>query len=300
MSERLNKTSICSIVFLDIIEYTQKPVSEQIACKDLFNRLINDAIKDVAQNDRILVDSGDGAAISLLGAPEEALFIALTIRDEILSSNRLQAEAPLKVRIGINLGPVRVVKDINDQLNIIGDGINVAQRVMSFAEVNQILVSRSYYEIVSRLSSEISQMFAYSGIKHDKHVREHEVYVIRSPEPAAIGGAGVAEAEALAPIRKPNKPVSKAFIGAGLALAALAMGTVILMDKTKPAAGATQTALSSPAEPVQSSTESGRTEQPHKRKQAYKREWSSLTQSFKQGKESPVCSDAQRSLKQCG
>lgn len=189
MSERLNKTSICSIVFLDIVEYSQKSVSEQIECKDRFNRLINDAIKDVAQNDRIILDTGDGAAIALLGAPEEALFVSLTIRDCILKGNQDRSDALLFVRIGINLGPVRVVRDLNGQLSIIGDGINVAQRVMCFAEPNQILVSRSYYEIVSRLSDEFTQMFTYSGIKQDKHVREHELYIIRpSSEHAPLQG----------------------------------------------------------------------------------------------------------------
>jgi hypothetical protein len=74
---------------------------------------------------------------------------------------------------------VRVVQDINGRPNIIGDGINVAQRIMSFAQPNQILVSRSYYQITSRLTQEISQMFDYSGVKHDKHVRDHEVYSVR-------------------------------------------------------------------------------------------------------------------------
>jgi class 3 adenylate cyclase len=179
MSERLNKTSICSVIFLDIVGYSQKPVSAQIEDKNRFNQLIGDAIKNIAQNDRIILDTGDGAAIALLGAPEEALFAALTIRDGILLSNQDSPDSPLQVRIGINLGPVRVVKDINNHLNIIGDGINVAQRVMSFADANQILVSRSYYEVVSRLTTEFTNMFSYSGVKQDKHVREHEVYMIQ-------------------------------------------------------------------------------------------------------------------------
>lgn len=187
MSERINKTSICSVVFLDIVDYSKMPVSEQSDLKEQFNALINEAIKDVAQNDRIILDTGDGAAISLLGAPEEALFVSMTIRDSILEHNKVDSNQPLLVRIGINLGPVRVVSDINGQPNIIGDGINVAQRVMSFAEPNQILVSRSYYEVTSRLTKEITGMFAYSGIKHDKHVREHEVYVIRPTDEAAAG-----------------------------------------------------------------------------------------------------------------
>ena len=69
----------------------------------------------------------------------------------------------LRLRIGINLGPVRVVKRHQRARNVIGDGINVAQRVMSFAEPNQILVSRSYYEVVSRLAPEYAQLFQYVG-----------------------------------------------------------------------------------------------------------------------------------------
>ena len=178
MTDRLNKTSICSVVFLDIIDYSRKSVSEQIDDKTFFNALISEAIKDVAQNDRIIIDTGDGAAITLMGAPEEALFIALTIRDGVLEHNKNTGQS-LLVRIGINLGSVRVVKDINDRLNIIGDGINVAQRIMSFTGENEIMVSRSYYEVTSRLTKEMSGMFTYSGIKQDKHIREHEVYLIK-------------------------------------------------------------------------------------------------------------------------
>lgn len=179
MTDRLNKTSICSIVFLDIIDYSKKPVSEQIEDKTFFNALINDAIENIPSNDRVILDTGDGAAITLMGAPEEALFIALHVRDGILERNKTH-EQPILVRIGINLGSIRVMKDLNDRPNIIGDGINVAQRIMSFAGENQILVSRSYYEVTSRLTKEITNMFTYSGIKQDKHIREHEVYIIKS------------------------------------------------------------------------------------------------------------------------
>lgn len=176
---RVNKTSICSVLFIDIIDCSLKPVSEQIENKDCFNALLTSAIKNIAESDRIILDTGDGAAVALMGAPEDALFAALVIRDGIIRHNR-ENNQHIYVRIGINLGSVIVVNDINGRLNILGDGVNVAQRIMSFASSNQIMVSRSYYEVTSRLTKEITGMFTYSGIKHDKHVREHEVYVIRS------------------------------------------------------------------------------------------------------------------------
>lgn len=179
MSDRVNKTSICSIVFLDIIDFSKKSDAEQIHTKNQFNDLISCSLKDVALNDRIILDTGDGVAIALLGSPEDAMFVALTICDGVIKNN-VKNLMPMYVRFGINLGPVRIVNDINGQPNIIGDGINVAQRIMSFAGPNQILVSRSYYEVTSRLTLEFSEMFDYSGVKHDKHVREHEVYSVRS------------------------------------------------------------------------------------------------------------------------
>ena len=95
--------------------------------------------------------------------------------------------------MGINLGPVRLVRDINGQPNIVGDGINVAQRVMGFADSGQVLVSRSYYDAVSRLSHQYAEMFHYQGSRTDKHVREHEIYAIGYPGDQTTRGMQAAE-----------------------------------------------------------------------------------------------------------
>lgn len=177
MSEFQNRTLICSVLFIDIVEYSRKPVVEQSQLKDRFNALLSQALRGVALNDRIILDTGDGAAISFIGDPEDALFVATGLRDDIAALAG-SAEPELATRMGINLGPVRLVKDINGQPNVIGDGINVAQRVMTFARPGQVLVSRSYYEVVSRLSDESSRLFSYEGARTDKHIREHEVYAV--------------------------------------------------------------------------------------------------------------------------
>lgn len=167
-----NRTFICSVVFIDIVEYSKKSVAEQLRIKEHFNALLASALADVPAKDRIILDTGDGAAISFLGDPEDALFLGLALRDALRGDDTLQ------LRTGINLGPVRLVRDINGQPNIIGDGINVAQRIMSFAGVNQVFVSRSYYEVVSALSPDYALLFAFEGSRTDKHVREHEVYAL--------------------------------------------------------------------------------------------------------------------------
>ena len=175
--ESSSRTLVCSVLFLDIVEYSKKPVAEQLELKQAFNRALATALEQVPQRDRIILDTGDGAAVTFMGDPEDALFAALAVRN--------MASDGMPVRLGVNLGPVRLVKDLNGQMNIIGDGINVAQRVMSFADPGQLLVSRSFYEVVSCLSRDYMNLFRHEGSRTDKHVREHEVYSV-------VGGAPMA------------------------------------------------------------------------------------------------------------
>ncbi|MDB5804492.1 MAG: hypothetical protein JWN73_1814 [Betaproteobacteria bacterium] len=182
MMDRPNRTFISSVLFLDIVGYSKLPVAEQIRLKEQFNSLVSHLISDIPEPDRIVLDTGDGAALSFLGDPEDALFVAVKLRDAI--KEKQEHEFPdLHLRMGINLGPVKLLKDINGRPNLIGDGINVAQRVMNFAEPDQILVSRSFYDVVSCLSDEYRELFSDKGMHTDKHVREHELYEIGFVDP---------------------------------------------------------------------------------------------------------------------
>ena len=174
--ESSGRTLVCSVLFLDIVEYSKKPVSDQLALKQEFNRVLTRALDHVPPRDRIILDTGDGAAVTFMGDPEDALFGAMAMRDGV---------GALAVRCGVNLGPVRLVKDLNGQMNIIGDGINVAQRVMSFARPGQLLVSRSFYEVVSCLSRDYANLFHHEGARTDKHVREHDVYSVVGGTPSS-------------------------------------------------------------------------------------------------------------------
>jgi len=166
-----SRTLICSVLFLDIVEYSKRPVEEQIHLKQAFNKLLTAALDQVSSRDRIILDTGDGAAVTFPGDPEDALFTAISIRD---------LAGALPVRMGINLGPVRLVRDLNKQTSIIGDGINVAQRVMGFCDPGQLLVARSFFEVVSCLSHDYANLFRYEGSRTDKHVRAHEIYSVQS------------------------------------------------------------------------------------------------------------------------
>jgi class 3 adenylate cyclase len=205
--ERAGRTFVCSVLFLDIVEYSKRPVAEQLQIKERFNAQVSQTIAEIPPQDRIILDTGDGVAISFLEDPEDALRVALTL------THWFALPGGIPVRAGINLGPVRLTRDINGQPNIIGDGINVAQRVMSFAQPGQLLVSRAFHEGVARFAESYATLFSYQGSRTDKHVREHEIFELS----AAAGQAlEVAERRKRTPRREGGPPAATIAAGARL------------------------------------------------------------------------------------
>lgn len=169
MTEESGRTLVCSVLFIDIVAYSRKAVTDQYDIKRRFNGMVAGALELLKRRDRVIMDTGDGAAIVFLGDPEDALVVGVVLREHM---------AKMPMRMGINLGPVKLINDLNDQVNVIGDGINVAQRVMTFAEPGQLLVSATYHDVVSRQSAEYANLFVREGRRQDKHVREYEVYSV--------------------------------------------------------------------------------------------------------------------------
>ncbi|MGC2048017.1 MAG: adenylate/guanylate cyclase domain-containing protein, partial [Gallionella sp.] len=181
------RTTSATVLFFDVIGYTKQPVNKQIEIKKQFNRLVSYSLKKLGASERIILDTGDGAAIGFLQHPEEALKVAMQFRNTV-TANQHNDYPELKVRMGIHLGPISIFNDINGLSNMVGDGINDAQRVMSFAGADQIYISRPYYDFISRLSSEYTSLFHYQGALPDKHGREHPVYkMVDAAQPFAEG-----------------------------------------------------------------------------------------------------------------
>ena len=166
------KNVMGTIMFLDLVAYSKRSVDQQVLLKTQFNELVSKSIDGVDASTRIMLDTGDGAAICFLGDPEEALVSARLLRDLL----RQKYSEKLSLRVGLHLGPLRLLKDLNDRTNVVGDGINVAQRIMDFSSAGQIMVSRAYFDVISRISDGAEEMFEFLGERYDKHDRAHEVY----------------------------------------------------------------------------------------------------------------------------
>lgn len=181
--ESTGRTLVCSVLFVDIVEFSKEPAAGQLQLKQALNQSLATALAPVASRDRIILETDDGAAVAFMGDPEEALFAAVAIRDQPMP----RGTGAASLRMGVNLGPVRLIKDLDDQMTIVGEGVGGAQRVMGHSDPGQLLVSRAFYEVVSRLSRDYSKLFRLEGARNDQRIREHDVYSVAGGPPSRSG-----------------------------------------------------------------------------------------------------------------
>ncbi len=175
MAEGSSRTLVCSVLFVELAGYANLPAGEQLRQKRTLNALLAQELVQVPRAERVVHDFEGAAAVAFLTDAEAGLVAAIGVQG---------GAGELKLRMGLNLGTVHVVKDLGGQATLFGDAVNDAQRVAGSAQVGQLLASAGYRDIVSRLSSEHAALFEVAALRSDAQRREHELYLVRFDRPA--------------------------------------------------------------------------------------------------------------------
>jgi len=173
--------AMCPVLCLEMVDFSRKPVADQLVLRERFNGRLARALEQVPLLDRMVLETSEGVAVTFLGGPEAALHVALRFAHSLQPASG--SADPLQVRAGINIGPVRLTRDAGGHPLVLGDGINVAQRLLGFAAPGQFLASRAYHEALCQRVPAHRGLFLYQGSRTDTHVREHEVYEL---DPQAV------------------------------------------------------------------------------------------------------------------
>src|SRR6476660_9433455 len=134
---------IAHVLFIDIVGYSKLSVNEQHARIEELNEIVrlSEQFRKADAAKRILkIPTGDGMALVFYKSPEEPAQCAFEITRALKDNPRLQ------VRMGVHRGPVSGVVDVNERTNVVGAGLNLAQRVMDCGDAGHILVSRHVAE----------------------------------------------------------------------------------------------------------------------------------------------------------
>src|ERR1700757_4688030 len=133
------KFDIGHVLFIDIVGYSKLLINEQSAQLQKLKQIVRGTEQfriAEAEGKLLRLPTGDGGALVFRTSPEAPVLCALEI------SKALQKHPELKVRMGIHSGPVNEITDLNQQANIAGAGVNLAQRVMDCGDAGHVLLSR--------------------------------------------------------------------------------------------------------------------------------------------------------------
>src|SRR6478672_4618801 len=137
------KFEIGHVLFIDIVGYSKLLINQQSEQLETLKQIVRGTEqfkKAEAEGKLLRLPTGDGGALVFRNSPEAPVLCALEI------SNALKSHPELKVRMGIHSGPVSEITDLNEQANIAGAGINIAQRVMDCGDAGHILLSKHVAE----------------------------------------------------------------------------------------------------------------------------------------------------------
>src|SRR5438477_9364605 len=139
------KFEIGHVLFIDIVGYSKLLINEQSEQIQKLKQIVRGTEQfrlAEAEGKLLRLPTGDGGALVFRTSPEAPVLCALEITKELQKDTGSKEKPQLRLRMGIHSGPVNEITDLNEQANIAGAGINIAQRVMDCGDAGHILVSK--------------------------------------------------------------------------------------------------------------------------------------------------------------
>lgn len=118
-------------------------------------------------NNLLLRSTGDGYVVAFSQGLDDINIL------QHLREVHAGIRAHFAVRLGINKGKNNVVKDLNERVNIIGWGINLAARALQFAEPNQIICTEYLVGPILETDGELAAAFQDVGQRTVKKTKVH-------------------------------------------------------------------------------------------------------------------------------
>jgi len=169
------RLEIGHVLFIDIVGYSKLLTTEQSEQMQKLREIVRATeqfLSAEAAGKLLRLPTGDGGALVFRTSPEAPVLCAMEIGRE------LRKHPELRVRMGIHSGPVDEITDLNEQANIAGAGINIAQRVMDCGNAGHILLSRHVAEDLEQYPRWRSQLhdLGECEVKHGARVAVTNLY----------------------------------------------------------------------------------------------------------------------------
>src|SRR5437764_2028187 len=170
------KFEIGHVLFIDIVGYSKLLINEQSEQIQTLKEIVRGTEQfriAEAEGKLLRLPTGDGGALVFRNSPEAPVRCALEITKELQKHPGSKEKPQLRLRMGIHSGPVNEVTDLNEQANIAGAGINIAQRVMDCGDGGHILLSQRVADDLAHYRQWQPQLHDLGAVEVKHGVRLH-------------------------------------------------------------------------------------------------------------------------------
>jgi TolB-like protein/class 3 adenylate cyclase len=171
---------LAAVAFIDIASYTILMSTDEERTHRRWMKILNDLVQPAAsqRRGRVVKTTGDGALVEFRSALD-AVEWAREVQQRVVPIQTQDDDTPptIAFRIAVHIGDI-----ITTELDVFGDGVNVAARLQEHSPIGGIVMSEAVYDLVrGRMKSTPNDLGPLELKNVEKPVRAYSVGPIGEP-----------------------------------------------------------------------------------------------------------------------
>lgn len=220
---------LLTVVFIDMQGYTRRSAGQTIEEMKLFHDQMFTFVSEimVKWNGIMVKTLGDGFMVRF-DSPTNAIQAGIEVQRRLDSRNAqmMNPDSIVRFRIGINTGEV----GIDENGDLFGDPVNIASRIQTFADPNDVFISESTYLAMNRNEFGAVDM----GSQELKNAtREIKIYKILKNGAPGLTLSGAQAKKSAAPVSSEGISSNKKLIAAVIIVLLLTTTAWVLLKRAK-------------------------------------------------------------------
>jgi adenylate cyclase len=214
---------LAAILSADVAGYSRLMEDDEVGTIHTLNARREVTDSRIHQHRGRIVGTAGDSILAEFASAVDAVQCAIEIQRELKAKNAdLPPERKMEFRIGINVGDVVVEGE-----QLYGDGVNVAARLQTLADVGGVFISGTVYD---QVKTKLALGYEWLGEQTVKNIVEPvRVWRVRLDEAGANGEAGSPRSEVRSPESKKESPKPRRLSTARLPRTAALAATGILL-----------------------------------------------------------------------
>jgi len=179
------RPALVRYVYFDVVNFSQgRSIEAQTDILIHLNQVVAQAVSGIVtlSDQTIFLPTGDGVCVCLVNLIHPLdldIRIALDVLDRLFLMRQevLDHTRHYEVRVGLNENQDNLILDVRGSANVVGLGINTAQRIMSVAAPSRLMLGCTVFERLSQREAYRSWIRSVPAIvKHGQRLRCYEFF----------------------------------------------------------------------------------------------------------------------------